>query len=258
MAEASHENAIDKTSTRRTFTAGDDIILLMAVNNAQVWACAPRTVMKVWDGIADKVNGTPNVTVAGKNGPAYKTRFEGMMKSFLASESKSRRQSGTTEEYNTKDQLLTDIHQQMQDHTEEQDKNKQVNKRRVDALEASGATMRRKAMEESESSTSSDVSSLSSSNHVYNLIIGRATETAKKKRQTKRTKREQLSAMMDSIASAVGSMEAPPDSSSMLLDYLKHRDAQEAEREERRIALENAREKRNQDFLLAIINSLPR
>ncbi|KAG9404937.1 hypothetical protein AC1031_005142 [Aphanomyces cochlioides] len=243
MAEASHENAIDKTSTRRTFTAGDDIILLMAVNNAQVWACAPRTVMKVWDGIADKVNGTPNVTVAGKNGPAYKTRFEGMMKSFLASESKSRRQSGTTEEYNTKDQLLTDIHQQMQDHTEEQDKNKQVNKRRVDALEASGATMRRKAMEESESSTSSD---------------DEQQRLPKKKRQTKRTKREQLSAMMDSIASAVGSMEAPPDSSSMLLDYLKHRDAQEAEREERRIALENAREKRNQDFLLAIINSLPR
>ncbi|KAG9400052.1 hypothetical protein AC1031_010970 [Aphanomyces cochlioides] len=243
MAEASHENAIDKTSTRRTFTAGDDIILLMAVNNAQVWACAPRTVMKVWDGIADKVNGTPNVTVAGKNGPAYKTRFEGMMKSFLASESKSRRQSGTTEEYNTKDQLLTDIHQQMQDHTEEQDKNKQVNKRRVDALEASGATMRRKAMEESESSTSSD---------------DEQQRLPKKKRQTKRTKREQLSAMMDSIASAVGSMEAPPDSSSMLLDYLKHRDTQEAEREERRIALENAREKRNQDFLPAIINSLPR
>ncbi|KAH9108319.1 hypothetical protein AeMF1_016502 [Aphanomyces euteiches] len=103
--------------------------------------------------------------------------------------------------------------------------------------------MRRKAMEESESSADSDDES---------------QRQPKKKRQTKCTKREKLPAMMDSIASAVGSMEAPPDSSSMLLEYLKHRDAQEAEREDKRIALENAREKRNQEFLLAIINSLPR
>ncbi|KAH9075340.1 hypothetical protein Ae201684P_004021 [Aphanomyces euteiches] len=115
MSEALHDSAIDKTTPRRTFTVGDDIILLMAVNNAQVWACAARTVMKVWDTIADKVNCTPNVIVAGKNGPA--------------------RQSGTTEEYSTREQLLTDIHQQMQDHVEENDKSKQQTKRKADAIE---------------------------------------------------------------------------------------------------------------------------
>ncbi|KAG9400952.1 hypothetical protein AC1031_009676 [Aphanomyces cochlioides] len=71
-----------------------------------------------------------------------------LLKRFQLDETRSKRKSGTTEEYNERDQLLTDIKSRMDDHASQTETLKERAKRKAEGIENSGLLMRQMAMKE--------------------------------------------------------------------------------------------------------------
>ncbi|KAG9404513.1 hypothetical protein AC1031_004721 [Aphanomyces cochlioides] len=103
--------------------------------------------MEHWAEIATKLKDTSSLRLK-KNAPALKTRFETIMAKFSNGEAASIRKSGTVEEYDEQDQLLTDIKMPMNDFAQNEDLRKDGEKRKREGIENSGMLMRTMAMAE--------------------------------------------------------------------------------------------------------------
>eukprot|EP00644_Phytophthora_capsici_P005471 jgi/Phyca11/96385/e_gw1.1.1423.1 len=108
QSSASHPEA--STPSRKNFTAADDIVLQRCVNLVKPWEAAMGTtngIMKAFEVVAAKcraVDGFPK-----KDGPALRTRFDRLVRTFREAQRASLRSSGSTEEYKERDELLQDI-----------------------------------------------------------------------------------------------------------------------------------------------------
>eukprot|EP00644_Phytophthora_capsici_P003717 jgi/Phyca11/38983/gw1.82.98.1 len=132
---------------RKNFTTADDLILLRAVNTIKPWESAKD--------ICNEMAGF----VRDKQGPALRTRFDKLIRQHRDAQVVSRRSSGTTEEYNERDELLQDIVTRMDDWKERQDSEKQLQRAKDNGIEASGVLMRRLAMGELAEELQSDTNS---------------------------------------------------------------------------------------------------
>ncbi|KAF0687306.1 Aste57867_20916 [Aphanomyces stellatus] len=103
--------------------------------------------MLAWEEVAIQLGRSPSFKI-NKKASALKTRFETIMNKFKAGEASSKRKSGTVEEYEEREQLLTDMRSLMRDHEESSDARRDVKKRKAEGIESSGVLMRRMAIAE--------------------------------------------------------------------------------------------------------------
>ncbi|KAG9412121.1 hypothetical protein AC1031_017751 [Aphanomyces cochlioides] len=137
----------DESSSRGKFACRDDVSLLQQVSLCRPWEAGYGKVMEHWAEIATKLKDTSSFRLK-KNAPALKTRFEAIMAKFSNGEAASIRKSGTVEEYDERDQLLTDIKMRMNDFAQNEDLRKDVETRKREGIENSGMLMRTMAMAE--------------------------------------------------------------------------------------------------------------
>ncbi|CAK4617764.1 hypothetical protein LEN26_014668 [Aphanomyces euteiches] len=83
-----------------------------------------------------------------KKGTKLRARFDLLLKRFQLDETRFKRKSGTTEEYNERDQLLTDIKIRIDDHASQTATLKERTKHKAEDIENSGLLMRQMAMKE--------------------------------------------------------------------------------------------------------------
>ncbi|KAG9400903.1 hypothetical protein AC1031_009625 [Aphanomyces cochlioides] len=116
------------------FACSHDIALLRQVVHEKPWEADHGFVMEKWSRIADDLN--------------RRQEFDMPLKRFQLDETRSKRKSGTTEEYNERDQVLTDIKSRMDDHATQTATLKERAKRKAEGIENSGLLMRQMAMKE--------------------------------------------------------------------------------------------------------------
>eukprot|EP00644_Phytophthora_capsici_P010776 jgi/Phyca11/104165/e_gw1.9.548.1 len=139
------------TPSRKNFTAADDIVLLRSVNLVKPWEAAMGTtngIMKAFEVVAAKcraVDGFPK-----KDGPALRTRFDRLVRTFREAQRASLRSSGSTEEYKERDELLQDIVCRIDNWKELTEDEKLRKRAKTEGIESSGELMRRLAMDELE------------------------------------------------------------------------------------------------------------
>ncbi|KAG1707045.1 hypothetical protein DVH05_026262 [Phytophthora capsici] len=251
---------------RKNFTTADDLILLRAVNTIKPWESAKGTangIMKSFDKIADICNEMAGF-VRDKQGPALRTRFDKLIRQHRDAQVVSRRSSGTTEEYNERDELLQDIVTRMDDWKERQDSEKQLQRAKDNGIEASGVLMRRLAMGELAEELQSDTNSNSDGGNEgqdEGANAGTSLSGSQKRghragsgRATKVGKIERVAAVTDAIAMAITEMNKGNPEKYVYLNSRLQFEKDEAERkrdhelklEQQRQEAERARDERMQ------------
>ncbi|KDO20012.1 hypothetical protein SPRG_14160 [Saprolegnia parasitica CBS 223.65] len=149
-------------SNASKFACKHDIAMLRTVNLLEPWAAAHGAVMSTWDAIAESLADASDFGLKNKKGPALKTRFEIIMNRFKKSEFQSLRKSGTVEEYEEREQLLTDIKARMDDHTANGTVRKDAEKKKQEDLLMRRLNMAPLAPPRAEMTADSDASASSS------------------------------------------------------------------------------------------------
>ncbi|KAF0691465.1 hypothetical protein As57867_017261, partial [Aphanomyces stellatus] len=134
-------------ATASKFSCDHDIQLLKQVSLTRPWEVDHGNVMLACEEVAIQLGRSPSFKI-NKKASALKTRFETIMNKFKAGEASSKRKSGTVEEYEEREQLLTDMRSLMRDHEESSDARRDVKKRKAEGIESSGVLMRRMAIAE--------------------------------------------------------------------------------------------------------------
>ncbi|CAK4969763.1 unnamed protein product, partial [Aphanomyces euteiches] len=129
------------------FACRHDIALLRHVVHEKPWEAEHGSVMEKWTRIAEELNRRQDFDKP-KKGTNLKNRFDLLLKRFQDDEARSKRKSGTPEEYNERDQLLTDIKCRIDDHASSVASSKERSKRKAEAIENSGLLLRQLAMDE--------------------------------------------------------------------------------------------------------------
>ncbi|OQR80479.1 hypothetical protein ACHHYP_20876 [Achlya hypogyna] len=133
-------------SNASKFACKHDIVMLRTVGLLEPWAATHSAVMSTWKAIAESLADASDFGLKNKKGPALMTRFESIMNKFKKSEFQSLRKSGTVEEYEEREQLLTDIKAHMDDYTANETVRKDAEKKKQEGIKNSGFLMRRLAM----------------------------------------------------------------------------------------------------------------
>ncbi|CAK4619225.1 unnamed protein product [Aphanomyces euteiches] len=131
------------TGTRSKFGVGDDVKLL---------------IMASWEEIASALKIMPGFQLKTKTGPVLKSRFEAIMTRFSQGEVESMRKSGSNEDYQERQQLMTDIQSRIEDYAQVKEVRRDAEKRKSEGIENSGTLIRKLAMAELASSKESDQS----------------------------------------------------------------------------------------------------
>ncbi|EQC27049.1 hypothetical protein SDRG_15163 [Saprolegnia diclina VS20] len=221
-------------SNASKFACKHDIVMLRSVGLLEPWAAAHGAVMSTWEAIAESLADASDFGLKNKKGPALKTRFESIMNKFKKSEFQSLRKSGTVEEYEEREQLLTDIKARMDDYTANATVRKDAEKKKQEGIEGSGVLMRRLAMAplappraeltaDSDASASSSVtaeaaseSSGSSGSTEGPAAPGEASTPPPKRLKKRKTiaKDDYITGLMTAIQSAIGEWRSRDEASS--------------------------------------------
>ncbi|CAK4674134.1 unnamed protein product [Aphanomyces euteiches] len=129
------------------FAPRHDIMLLEQVTLARPWEAEHGKLMAAWDDVAVCLANSSTFGL-NKKGISLKSRFEVLMAKFKKGEKISLRMSGTTEDYDKREMLLTDIKTRMDDYTQLGSKMRDSNKRKQEAVENSGSLLRQMALAE--------------------------------------------------------------------------------------------------------------
>ncbi|KAG9407142.1 hypothetical protein AC1031_001838 [Aphanomyces cochlioides] len=124
-----------------------DIELLKNVSHSKPWEAPYGKTMAELASIADNLKAARGFRLNTTAG-AVKSRFELLMKKFKQSKLESMRKSGTSEEFDEREQLLNDISSRMTDFTETSLEKRDSAKRKAEGIETSGMIMRKMAMRE--------------------------------------------------------------------------------------------------------------
>ncbi|OQS05122.1 hypothetical protein THRCLA_02692 [Thraustotheca clavata] len=112
----SNKNSIDIASggavLRKSFNAWDDVLLCRVVNQRKPWMAPSGEIMITWGEIAESLMHTRGFGVK-KDGPACKTRFEKILKMTIGGEKDMLRKTGTEEEYEERERLLREMYDQI-------------------------------------------------------------------------------------------------------------------------------------------------
>ncbi|KAG9417119.1 hypothetical protein AC1031_001509 [Aphanomyces cochlioides] len=119
------------------FTCRHDIYLLQQVSIVRPWEADHGKLIAAWDDIANELSHQPDFGM-NKKTSALKARFETIMTKFIKGEKLSRRQSGTSEDYDEREVLLTDIKSRMDDFEELAAARRNASKRKMENLQNSG------------------------------------------------------------------------------------------------------------------------
>ena len=133
--------------THKWFSACHDILLLRKVNDVKPWEASYGKVMTGWDTIAKDLANTIGVGLK-KDGPACKKRFELLLELFRKNDLDALRKSGVDEDYQEKEQLLSDIRAHIDDWQSMAETAKSEASSKKEALKASRAVMRQLALGE--------------------------------------------------------------------------------------------------------------
>ncbi|KAG9401341.1 hypothetical protein AC1031_009203 [Aphanomyces cochlioides] len=133
------------------FSCHHDIQLLQQVSIVRPWEADRGKLTTAWDEIAAQLCQHPGFGM-NKKAVALKARFESIMSKFIKGEKLSLRQSGTTEDYDELEVLLTDIRTRMDDHEQVGAATREAAKRKLEGIQNSGLVMRQLAMNELASS----------------------------------------------------------------------------------------------------------
>ncbi|RHY29360.1 hypothetical protein DYB32_005204 [Aphanomyces invadans] len=236
--------------SKKSFRCSDDIILLIATNDAKPWAAPTGTLMKAWADIATDLKRNRRFGV-DKDGPGCKTRFDKLVKFYKEESLAAMRRSGTDEEFGECEQLLEDIVAQVSDFESEKATRDEQSARKKEGVEASGVTMRRLAMEALDNSDGED-----------------GAAKLKCKNVPPAMKRSRVRDLFDHISSVVDSATEDPSVMTMT-KFLKERLEQEDIREEKRARRDEerdrlqherdlARDKQMQEFFVTLIGAVRR
>lgn len=130
---------------RFRFAAIDDVVMLRLVNAKQPWTA--KKTMVAWEAIAAALAKIDEFGVVDKKGAAVKSRFELLKKTFKADELESLKKSGVDEEFEEREQLLTDIVSRIEAYEEGCAKEREFQKQKMTGIEASGLVCRSLAMQ---------------------------------------------------------------------------------------------------------------
>ncbi|KAH9117591.1 hypothetical protein LEN26_012567 [Aphanomyces euteiches] len=114
--------------------------------------------MASWEEIASALKIMPGFQLKTKTGPVLKSRFEAIMTRFSQGEVESMRKSGSNEDYQERQQLMTDIQSRIEDYAQVKEVRRDAEKRKSEGIENSGTLIRKLAMAELASSKESDQS----------------------------------------------------------------------------------------------------
>ncbi|CAK4705602.1 unnamed protein product, partial [Aphanomyces euteiches] len=106
--------------------------------------------LPAWEDIAAELKGSPLFKI-NKKSTALKTRFDTLMSKFKTGDIASQRKSGTSEEYEERLLLLTDIKSRLDDYADCEDARRDARKRKAEGIETSGVLLRRMAVGELDS-----------------------------------------------------------------------------------------------------------
>ncbi|ETV78516.1 hypothetical protein H257_08032 [Aphanomyces astaci] len=223
---------------RKAFCARDDILLCEAVNEVKPWAARSGEIMMYWANIADKLMHTRGFALR-KDGPACKTRFEKIVKMITGGEQDVLRKSGSEDEFAERERLVMGICMQIDEYQAAD-----IPTRAVLDNENGGPEGRKKRK------------------------ANKLMKVAKRERLTDLSGHHYLSPRTTTRTTP------PPDDLRAFFEYLKKRmdvdDAREERRqtldkemedrraaaEERRIALELERDRRQQEFMLRVLDMM--
>jgi hypothetical protein len=273
--------------TRKFFSYKNDIMLLLAMSDACPWATPRNDIMACWERIAQTLRDQVGF-ISNKSGTACKSHFDLIYRTFVKGEAASKRKSGTNEDFEERDALLTDIHSRIEDFKTAAQAERDVQMRKAAAIETAGQSMRRMAMEAmsysandedhgagtvtfgGESSDEGDVDmdmadAFSGDDSPEDVMTFQSTKNPSKRRnvvtssvstsqqprrrRTKPTKRQKVDKMLDHLDSTFNASFGQDNTVACVFDYLKHA-------EERRSALEEARLKDQRDFMNAMMATL--
>ncbi|CAK4841857.1 unnamed protein product, partial [Aphanomyces euteiches] len=135
------------------FSCHHDIQLLQQVSILRPWEANRGKLTAAWNEIASELSRQPRFGM-NKKSVALRARFESLMTKFIKGEKLSQRRSGTTEEYDERDILLTDIRARIDDYEQVGAEKRQAAKRKTEGIQNSRLVMRQLAMDELASSSS--------------------------------------------------------------------------------------------------------
>ena len=136
----------DQPATGRSkFACTDDIIMLKQVLHVRIWEAPSGKKMLQWYEVATACK-TQRQYGLDKKGPALKTRFEKLLECFKKDEMNSIRSSGVAEQFDEREQLLTDIKSRMEDWNTNTCLRKEAEKAKKEGIENSGILMRKMGM----------------------------------------------------------------------------------------------------------------
>ncbi|CAK4707337.1 hypothetical protein LEN26_021059 [Aphanomyces euteiches] len=235
--------------SRKTISVADDIILLNEIVFAKPWSAKRSDRVSVWNSIANRVNDTHGFGLK-KPAKALRKRFDFLLEQTKKNDAASRRASGTTEEFEVRQQLLTDISTQIEDYNHCKELRSDLEEKKKQGLLNSGAVVRQLALNEianhgNEDSDDESLISLDDKPFPKKLQDkGRRPEF-----EVKNHKARKVNAVMGAITSGLQTM-AQSD-----LDLAKlYQDRLEVDREEAR--KNDERFRANQETLLAIMLEL--
>ncbi|KAG9416824.1 hypothetical protein AC1031_001214 [Aphanomyces cochlioides] len=230
-------------TTTTQFSARDDIILCQYINVVQPWLSSGSMMLK-WAEIADKLSKDPACRLT-KDGPGCRSRWARLRKDHAAETKKSSRKSGTMEDYDERDVIIQDLVTRITDHEDQVSTKRDNAKNSAKAIDKSGMVMRQMAMEALSDSASEDNLSEDSSEND-------SSPPTKKHRVSKKSAAERRDDALTKIVEGAFQTTANSETALMstILSFVSKQNELAAEREARRIAQDDDREKRFQDFML--------
>ncbi|RHY99827.1 hypothetical protein DYB26_004883 [Aphanomyces astaci] len=203
----------DKKPSQSFMSASDDIALLNEVSFSRPWESRRSAAGLAWEKIAKKLT-TDTSLSAFKSGPALRKRTEFLLKKHAANEHASLRKSGSTEEYDVRTQLLTDVATRIADYEQYKEVHLDLDRRKMQGLINSGEAIRQTALQ----STSKEFNGVSSSSSDNNNDIPRTATNKKRKASTgkfcskkTRTKRESLDLLLRVVSEGVSKLSKADD-----------------------------------------------
>ncbi|KAF4039907.1 hypothetical protein GN244_ATG07853 [Phytophthora infestans] len=143
--DAADDSAQKKRKKAFRFLPSSDVILLKEVIKHTPWAAGHGKTEAAWGKVASGIKAAlPLCTADGK---ACRRRFYTLMEVFKREELESLRASGTTEDYEEREQLLTDCFELTEGHAQQKADKTEKEKRDAERREAASADIVRSAMQ---------------------------------------------------------------------------------------------------------------
>ncbi|KAG9416549.1 hypothetical protein AC1031_000949 [Aphanomyces cochlioides] len=224
---------VEKKPTMALMSIADDILLLNEVILTRPWESRRTAARTAWESIATSLSREDGLT-SKKSGPALRKRFNFLVKKHALNEQASLRKSGSSEEYDVRDQLLTDISSRMSDFEQTEDVRLDLENRKKQGLINSGEVIRQLAMQS-----------------MKQTIDGDSLKTNKKKQKSKR---EALDMLFKGVSEGVSNLSKADEELATIQRerLLFDREQAELAKEQMRFAREQAifAEKRHEESQL--------